>query len=83
MDRRDSVLAKDPAIMAIAHPFMAPYAEALAGNGLAVTYALDETVAHDSMRVLACVANCPRASARGAAASRGSSPEADCHAYQL
>jgi hypothetical protein len=61
MDRRGAVLAKDPGNIAIAHPFMAPYAEALAGNGLAISYALDETVAHDSMRVLPCVANCPPA----------------------
>lgn len=32
---------------------MAPYTEALAGNGLAVTYALDETITHYGMRMLA------------------------------
>lgn len=37
-----------------AHPFMASYTEALASNGLAITYTLDETITHDSMRVFAC-----------------------------
>jgi hypothetical protein len=46
--------AKDPLKADIAHPFMAPYTEALAGNGLAVTYALDETITHYGMRMLAC-----------------------------
>jgi hypothetical protein len=55
MDRQDGVLAKNPVRPAFAHPFMAPHTEALARNGLAVTYALDESVAHDGVRVLACV----------------------------
>lgn len=50
---------------------MAPYAEALAGNGLAVTYALDETVAHDSMRVLANYSICDSLAGRVALLSPG------------